>query len=465
MRLTGLTAFLAFVAVSVLAAAAWCASAANPETSVASSSPNTAPSSDVHSLDSLRAEIAELRRKVEKPPKDAWDKVTAVSGLASGLLVALIGFYATNVYNRRQRLSDENRKDRELLISQIQTVEKFIPHLSSREESIKRAALVSISALGNEELAIKLATAFGGPGAVDALTSIAAIAGPQEAASAQRAIQDRQRQIAASISNVAEQLGSDKLEVRLSGIYSLEQIAKESPSDYRTFIDILAAFVRKRSIQHSQSDEPPATDIAAALMVINRRSAVGGQYVVVDLRGAILRQADLRSARLEMADLSDARLEGANLREAHLERANLRDARLGMASLVDAHLEAAMLSGASLYGANLRGANLEMANLQYAQLSNAHLGRANLESANLRGASLDGANLRDARLEDAYLEGAYLQDANLEGADLKGANLEGTNLEASVGLGDALGDASTRLPAGLARPPHWPGTDYALQKS
>jgi S1-C subfamily serine protease len=151
------------------------------------------PSTDVRTereLGTLRAEVTELRRKVEKPKKDAWDKMTAISGLVSGLAVALIGFYATNVYNRRQRQSDERRKDQELLIAQIQTVEKFIPYLSSTDENTKSGALISISALGNEELAIKLATAFGGPGATVALTSIASTAGPQGAASAERALGD-----------------------------------------------------------------------------------------------------------------------------------------------------------------------------------------------------------------------------------------------------------------------------------
>jgi len=181
----------------------------------------------MHTLDTIRAEVTELRKKVDKPPKDVWDKVTAVSGLASGLAVALFGFYATNVYNRRQRQSEENRKDRELLIAQIQTVEKFIPHLSSKDETVKSGALVAISALGNEELAIKLAKAFGGPGATSALTSIAATAGPQEAASAERALQEHQRHIAESFSRAVEQLGSDKVEVRLGSIYSLEQISRE----------------------------------------------------------------------------------------------------------------------------------------------------------------------------------------------------------------------------------------------
>jgi hypothetical protein len=142
-------------------------------------------------FDRLRTEIADLKRKIEKPPKDAWDKVTAVSGLASGLAVALIGFYATNVYNRRQRISEERRRDQEVVISQLQTVEKFMPHLSSTDEQIKGAAIIAISALGNDELAIKLAKAFRGPGATSALTTIAITAGKEAiASSAQQVLLD-----------------------------------------------------------------------------------------------------------------------------------------------------------------------------------------------------------------------------------------------------------------------------------
>jgi S1-C subfamily serine protease len=178
--------------VYILVAAISASTAATNTPSVVSA-PNARASSDTHpepTIDTLLAEVAELRRKVEKPPKDAWDKLTAVSGMVSGLAVALIGFYATNVYNRRQRLSEERRKDQELLISQIQTVEKFIPYLSSKEESARSGALIAISALGNEELAVKLATAFGGTAATIALASIASTAGPQGVASAGRALQD-----------------------------------------------------------------------------------------------------------------------------------------------------------------------------------------------------------------------------------------------------------------------------------
>jgi S1-C subfamily serine protease len=60
----------------------------------------------------------------------------------------------------------------------VQTVEKFIPHLSSANEAAKSAALVAIAALGNEELAVKLARAFGGSGSTSALATIASSGGP-----------------------------------------------------------------------------------------------------------------------------------------------------------------------------------------------------------------------------------------------------------------------------------------------
>ena len=44
-----------------------------------------------------------------------------------------------------------------------------------------------------------------------------------------------------------EQLGSDKLDVRIGGIYALERIARDSARDHPTVIEVLAAFVREHS--------------------------------------------------------------------------------------------------------------------------------------------------------------------------------------------------------------------------
>jgi hypothetical protein len=120
--------------------------------------------------------------------KDFWDKVDAVSGIISGIAVALIGFYATSVYSRRQKEAEERQKDQEILVSQIQTVEKFIPHLAGGDEQIKSAAIVAISALGNPDLAVKLSRAFSGPGATAALTDMASRPATPGAESAQRTL-------------------------------------------------------------------------------------------------------------------------------------------------------------------------------------------------------------------------------------------------------------------------------------
>lgn len=42
-------------------------------------------------------------------------------------------------------------------------------------------------------------------------------------------------------------LASDKMEVRLGGIYTLERLAQDSPSEHWLTIEILTAFVRERS--------------------------------------------------------------------------------------------------------------------------------------------------------------------------------------------------------------------------
>ena len=102
-------------------------------------------------LETLDSRVADLEEKIPHA-KDFWDKFGVITPLLSGALVALIGFYATNVYNRRQREAEVNRKDSELLVAQVQTVEKFLPHLSAGNEESKKAALIAIAALGKETL-------------------------------------------------------------------------------------------------------------------------------------------------------------------------------------------------------------------------------------------------------------------------------------------------------------------------
>jgi uncharacterized protein YjbI with pentapeptide repeats len=313
---------------------------------------------------------------------------------------------------------------------------------------------------------------------------------------------DLQRRITESFSKATEQLGNDKLEVRLGGIYTLERVSRESPDDYWTVVETLSAFTRQRSrltesertaldfeqrvsrcsyfiwhaagrpdgraeefwaeaIKQEETGEPPATDIAAVLAVIKRRTEPnrkreGTNAWRLDLSGAILRQATLEGAHLDGVNLMAAHLEGANLGNAHLERACLAGTRLDRANLGGAHLEWADLTGAHLEWATLRGAHLQETILMDAHLKEADFRGAHLQAADLIDSRLEGADLRRANLQGADFRGAHL-----EGADLRGAHLEGADLRYAVDLSqaqiaEAHGDARTQLPAELVRPPDWP---------
>lgn len=85
---------------------------------------------------------------------------------------------------------------------------------------------------------------------------------------------------------------------------------------------------------------------------------------------------------------------------------------------------------------------------------------ADLIGAKLRGADLRGAELRGAYLIAADLRGADLRRAELIGADFRDADLSDADLTGALfltqaQLNAARGNAATKLPDVLTRPPHW----------
>jgi hypothetical protein len=199
--------------------------------------------------------------------------------------------------------------------------------------------------------------------------------------------------------------GKKQLEIRFGGIYALEWIAKDSPDDHWSIMEILTAYVREnapwrrpKNEDYSQAFTDPAKDIQAIMTVIGRRRREQDKGLL-----------DLTCVDLRKANFTDAHLEGANLRFAHLEGA----------FLAGAHLEGAFLGGAHLEGAFLGGAHLERA-------------------------FLGGAHLERAFLLGALLEGAIFMDESLGGANLTQEQIN-----------SAHGDHTTKLPPGLTYPEHW----------
>jgi Pentapeptide repeats (8 copies) len=184
-----------------------------------------------------------------------------------------------------------------------------------------------------------------------------------------------QGQITDRYTKAIEQLGSDRHDVRLGGIYALERIAVDSPRDHATVVEVLGAFVR----EHSEHSDPQiralsTTEVEAAATVLGRLPD---------------RLPNLSRGDLRWANLGRAGLKGANLR-----KANLAGANLWMADLTSANLVEADLFGANLKNAKLGDANLERANLEGAEFSEG----TNLNGTNLAGATLKGVDLLEVDL-------------------------------------------------------------------
>jgi len=262
----------------------------------------------------------------------------------------------------------------------------------------------------------------------------------------------REGQVTDRYTKAIEQLGSDKLDVRIGGIYALERIARDSARDHPTVIEVLVAFIREHSreqwplAEHGAHTLPPRIrpDVQAALTVVGRRNVrndrqltalTDARLIGADLRyrdftradftGADLTGADIRGANLTDANLTDAKLSGADLEWAILTHADLTRADLTDADLTDAKLTDTTLTSAKLTRANLTRASF-LADLFRTNLTRADLTDANLTDATFtraRGflASSTGANLTDANLTRADLTRADFTDATLVGADLTDA--------------------------------------------
>jgi hypothetical protein len=193
-------------------------------------------------------------------------------------------------------------------------------------------------------------------------------------------------QITERFTRAIDQLGNEKLQIRLGAIFALERIAKDSPSDLRTpILEILAAYVRERDpwkevgkapvgdIHHAWPKENDvyscirqypsavqnlyerAPDIQSIMTIIGKRprEELAREGKLIDLSGTDLRGADLNYLNLSYLDLSVADLEGA------------------------------CLEFSDLYGSDLTGTNLRFAMMDGLDLSGVMgLGRDQLAEAN-----------------------------------------------------------------------------------
>jgi hypothetical protein len=104
----------------------------------------------------LFEELLEKLGDKRQNKKDFWDRFGAISTFLSTVVLAALGLYFTNQYNERQGARDFQTQIHQTRVLEMQTVERFIPHLTGDEET-KKIALLAITSLGSPEFATKFA--------------------------------------------------------------------------------------------------------------------------------------------------------------------------------------------------------------------------------------------------------------------------------------------------------------------
>ncbi|SEK52084.1 pentapeptide repeat-containing protein [Streptacidiphilus jiangxiensis] len=234
-----------------------------------------------------------------------------------------------------------------------------------------------------------------------------------------------------------DQLGSDKLDVRIGGLHALWRIAEQSPRDREAAISIQAAFLR------SHTPWPPTGP-----------SAPGAGVHVNEIAPLEVRSPDVQVALTGLGVLCRHREQ----KWVNLGATDLRRADCDGLWLNGVNLDGACLEAAGLYGANLTNSSLVSVNLRHAGLVTAILHRARVVGSDLRGArlvqadlhatDLTGADLREANLRKADATGAVFHRADLRLADLRGTDLRQADLTAAR-LDEAVASELTRWPTGF----------------
>ena len=201
-----------------------------------------------------------------------------------------------------------------------------------------------------------------------------------------------------------EMIGSPVLAVRIQGIYALDHLAQEHPSEHHVQVmQELCAFV----CNPPHALGAPQPDVQAAVKAIGGRKdriqiEKASDYVpdlpYANLRGLKMGWLDFSGCNFDGADLSGSALIGSILRDAHLYKATLQGATLDGADIENASLISADLSGVrSAVSANFTEASLISANMSYAKMQGANFQRAVLGGADLTGTVFIGEGMPEAK--------------------------------------------------------------------
>jgi len=187
------------------------------------------------------------------------------------------------------------------------------------------------------------------------------------------------KQVTERFTRAIEQLGSEKPEVCVGGIYALERIAGDSEKDHWIVMEVLCSFVRHRSsIEKNRGNRQTISkEIQAALTVIKRRKSFQDpKQKKLDLSFSYLKGANLRGESFKSFAFGRTTFVGSDLREVDFTGSNLE-----LSDFTGSNLEGTCFSKTDLNAADFTSANLSKVDFTSALTTEAKFMDANLIQA------------------------------------------------------------------------------------
>lgn len=164
-----------------------------------------------------------------------------------------------------------------------------------------------------------------------------------------------QKQITDRFTAAIVNIGNDRMPVRLGGVYALERIARDSPNDYWTVMEVLSAYVRDTAslVPHDSNQlskipearKPKFRELPETPDPFVMRADVQAILTIIGRRKPDIKESEIH---LHRADLQRADLQKGNFRNVCFVHTDLRRATLAGADFTGANLIAADLRGTDL---------------------------------------------------------------------------------------------------------------------
>jgi uncharacterized protein YjbI with pentapeptide repeats len=211
----------------------------------------------------------------------------------------------------------------------------------------------------------------------------------------------------------------NSVDLRLGGIYALEQLSRDSPDAwYQPVLEVLAAFVRQHSngLSLRQGDAQSQLAEVRALPVNDWRTPL---KVDVETAIAVIGRRDRKKDeyRLDFHGANFCRIQfpvNARLRHVNFGHARMQLSRMFAADLRESLFVATELQGADLQDADLRGADFYATNFYQTDFKDAKFEGTVLESVDLT----DALNLTVDQLRVAKIRGRVKLPGNISPEDI-----------------------------------------------